>query len=355
MSSASGTTSRTRATRSSRRCEMRTAWSCCCLTASSTAAAKRAIAGTSMVPERMSRSCPPPCSSGGHVELAAYDERSDAVRTAELVRGEGHRVDPGLGEVDGHLADCLDGVGVDRDAVRVRDLDDLGERLQRADLVVGPHHAHQRDALGSRSMAGRNCRASALRTCVTGSSSTSAPSWSASHCSGSSTAWCSMAADQHAGPPRVRVAPGPVDALEREVVGLGAAGGEDDLAGARADALGDGLAGLLDTRRARCGPTRAARRRCRCAGARSVITAEHLVVHRGRRRVVEVDGPALERVFIADTSLRVTRSGLGGPWRAPGIRRPDPYRCRTVNVSCLQWISPAGIRFADGSSPNPSQ
>ena len=80
----------------------------------------------------------------------------------------------------------------------------------------------------------------------TGSSSTSAPSASASQCSGSSTAWCSTAVL------RMRVrrgscgAPGPEDALDREVVGLGAAGGEHDLAGAAVERLRDGLAGLLD-------------------------------------------------------------------------------------------------------------
>jgi hypothetical protein len=38
----------------------------------------------------------------------------------------------------------------------------------------------------------------------------------------------------------------PVEALDREVVGFGAAAGEDDLAGAGAEDLGDLLAGLLD-------------------------------------------------------------------------------------------------------------
>ena len=45
---------------------------------------------------------------------------------------------------------------------------------------------------------------------------------------------------------RVLRAAGPEDALEREVVGLGAAGGEHDVARPRADGAGDGLARLLD-------------------------------------------------------------------------------------------------------------
>ena len=117
-------------------------------TASSHATANPAIAGGSMVPERMSRSWPPPCSRCGRLQLTAYDERADAVRATDLVPGDRHRVDPGSGEVERQLAECLDRVGVHRDAVGVRDLDDLGDRLHGADLVVGPHHRHQRDALG---------------------------------------------------------------------------------------------------------------------------------------------------------------------------------------------------------------
>jgi hypothetical protein len=53
---------------------------------------------------------------------------------------------------------------------------------------------------------------------------------------------------------------GPVDALDREVVGLGAAGGEDHLAGPAAQRLRDRLAGLLDRPGARAVPTRAGAR-----------------------------------------------------------------------------------------------
>ena len=63
-------------------------------TATSQATAKPAMAGGSIVPERMSRSWPPPCSSGGRLQLPAHDERADAVRPADLVAGDGHRVDP---------------------------------------------------------------------------------------------------------------------------------------------------------------------------------------------------------------------------------------------------------------------
>ena len=69
-------------------------------------------------------------------------------RAADLVPGEGEQVDAARGEVDRHLADGLHRVGVDRDAVRVRDATRPRDRLDGADLVVGPHHRHQGDRAG---------------------------------------------------------------------------------------------------------------------------------------------------------------------------------------------------------------
>ena len=81
--------------------------------------------------------------------------------------------------------------------------------------------------------------------------------------------------------------PRPVQALDREVVGLGAAGAEHDLAGSGAEALGDQLAGLLDG---------ASRRAARGVQRRRVAGHRHLLGHRGncfrdhgrRRRMVEI-------------------------------------------------------------------
>ena len=67
----------------------------------------------------------------------------------------------------------------------------------------------------------------------------------------SSTAWCSTAtASDPAARGRRRPA-GPVDALDREVVALGAAAGEDHLGRSGAERRGDPLPRLLDVRRAR--------------------------------------------------------------------------------------------------------
>jgi hypothetical protein len=78
-----------------------------------------------------------------HGQVTAYDERADAVGATDLVTGEGQRVDARGGEVDRHLPERLHGVGVHGDLVLGRQGHHLVERLERADLVVGPHHRDQ--------------------------------------------------------------------------------------------------------------------------------------------------------------------------------------------------------------------
>jgi hypothetical protein len=52
--------------------------------------------------------------------IAAHIEHADAFRRVQLVAGKREHVDLGVLEVDGHLADGLDGVGVEEDALLVR-------------------------------------------------------------------------------------------------------------------------------------------------------------------------------------------------------------------------------------------
>ena len=135
----------------------RAACSAWCLTASSTAAAKPAIAGVSMVPRAdVALLAAAVHAAAVTLDLAAYDERADAVRAADLVAGQGQRVDAGRGEVDRHRADRLDGVGVHRDAVRGRDRDDLVDRLERCRPRCWPTSPRPaRPTPGSRSIASR--------------------------------------------------------------------------------------------------------------------------------------------------------------------------------------------------------
>ena len=92
-------------------------------------------------PERTSRSCPPPCSSGVQLDVPAEQQRADAVGAAELVPGQGQRRDPGRGEVAPAAARppaprrCAAGR-----SYSCGDLGQLADRVDRADLVVRPHH-----------------------------------------------------------------------------------------------------------------------------------------------------------------------------------------------------------------------
>ena len=79
----------------------------------------------------------------------------------------------------------------------------------------------------------------------------------------SSTAWCSTALASTRRRRRVGGPAGPEDALDREVVALGAAAGEDHLGRPGAERGGDPLAGLLDQAPGPPARRRAATTRCR--------------------------------------------------------------------------------------------
>ncbi len=79
--------------------------------------------------------------------LAADEQRARAHGPAELVAGQAQRVQPAVAEVDRDGAHGLHRVGVHRDAVVPGGRDHGPHRLERAYLVVRPHHAHQRDRL----------------------------------------------------------------------------------------------------------------------------------------------------------------------------------------------------------------
>ena len=135
-------------------------------------------------------------------------------------------------------------------------------------------------------------------------------------------------ADQHPRAARVGVARRPEQALDREVVGLGAAAGEDDLAGSRGEGLGQPLAGLLDD------PSRPpsggvqGRRVPRVAhlGRHGL---DGLGEHRRRRRVVEVGH--------SRSSLRPARASAA----AAGRRSAEAGRRqrRSPPASVSSWSS----------------
>ena len=285
----------------------------------------------------------------GHLDLAAYDERADAVRAADLVPGQRQRVDPGAREVDRHRADapaprrCAPGC---RARPRSRPPRRSAGGCRPRCWPTSPRSARPRS--GSRSTASRKARRRRGGRCrSTGSSSTSAPSRSPSQCSGSSTAWCSIAVvEDRATPAVVRAAPRPVEALEREVVGLGAAGGEDHLAGSAVQRLGDRLARLLHDA-ARVPPGGVQRRRV--AGRRE-LRGHRLDRRREHRRgggMVEVDGhrtdqrtaqlphdtqpsgprPTSDRVEPVQPGVLRVEPCVRRRAARPAVRRPAAARC----------------------------
>src|SRR5688572_2075378 len=80
----------------------------------------------------------------------AHVEGAHTLRTVHLVRRDRGQVGLRLGHVERHLADGLDGVGMQQDALLLRDRPDLGRRLQHADLVVGRHDRDQDRLVGDR-------------------------------------------------------------------------------------------------------------------------------------------------------------------------------------------------------------
>ena len=188
---------------------------------------------------------PTPVLQRGDVQLASYDERADAERAAQLVPGQGERVGAGRGEVHLDLADGLHRVGVHGDPVGACQLDHLGDRLERPHLVVRPHHRHEGDrlrvavdglleCLDVEPALGVDRQQLDRRSVAFGQPVQGVEHRVVLHGGG-----------EDAGAAGVVAPPRPEQALGREVVGLGAAGGEHDLARPAAQRTRDPLAGLL--------------------------------------------------------------------------------------------------------------
>ena len=122
---------------------------------SSTATANPAIAAVSSVPERTSRSWPPPCSTGTGSWPRASSSAPAPTGPPILCPVIVSAVAPLARQADRKLTGGLNRVAVERDPVLCRDRGQLGDRLDRADLVVRPHHADQRHARRGRARSPR--------------------------------------------------------------------------------------------------------------------------------------------------------------------------------------------------------
>ena len=273
----------------------------------------------------MSRSWPAAVHEGAHLDLAPHDQRADAVGATDLVPGEGQRVDPARREVDRDGPDCLHRVGVHRDAVEGGDLGHLLDRLERADLVVGPHHRDHRH--GGRVALDRLAQRLDLEATPVvdgqqldlGDVALGQP-----HQRVQDRVVLDGGA-QDPGPPRIAGPACPEDPLQREVVGLGATRGEDDVARPAAQGLGDGLARLLHD--AAGVPAGGVQR----AGVADVgQVGRHGLdgrrEHRGGRGVVEIDGRLIHRIPQRTACREANRAHVHPGVSVPAGRRGTPKR-----------------------------
>jgi hypothetical protein len=71
---------------------------------------------------------------------AADEQRSDPLRGADLVTRDGEKIERLRCRIDLHLAECLDAVSMKDRALGLCIHRKIRYRLDRADLVVDPHH-----------------------------------------------------------------------------------------------------------------------------------------------------------------------------------------------------------------------
>ena len=167
--------------------------------------------------------CPPPMNGGIAVEqLAAAVEDADPGRAVGLVRGPGVEVGAERADVDRHVRDGLRPVDEHGGAGRVAALDELGDRVDRAEHVrdvregeqLRPAREQRGELLLDRAGPRRRCRRRPAR----------APVRSASMCHGTRFEWCSISVMTSRSPARdVGGAPRVGDEVDR----LGRVAGED--------------------------------------------------------------------------------------------------------------------------------
>ena len=107
-----------------------------------------AMAGASSVPDRTSRSWPPPCSTGTGVDAAAQQQRADADGPPILCPVTVIASTPEAAKSTGSWPTACTASVWNGTPYSCGDRGEFGDRLDGADLVVRPHHADQRDVAG---------------------------------------------------------------------------------------------------------------------------------------------------------------------------------------------------------------
>ncbi len=216
-------------------------------------------------------------------------ERPGALGALELVRAERHEVRAERLHVDVDVRGRLDGVDVEQDPLAAADLlGDGGDRLDRPDLVVGQHHRHQDRPVGQR-------RLELVRVDAAIAVDRQLDDLEPELLQVAERVPDGVVLHRRRDDPVAVRLSGPGRALQGEVVGLGAAGGEDDLASLRVESRRESLMGLIEAGPG--GPAERVRRAGVAEGLGQVgqHRVEDLAAERGRRRVVEVDRHGLDR------------------------------------------------------------
>ena len=229
--------------------------------ASSQARPKPTMPGRFSVPGRQRRSCAAAAEQRRGLDARAQHQRADALRAAELVRRQRHKVDAQLLDIDRDFAGRLHRIAMHQGAVAAGAGDDLarpaGARRSRC------WRASPRPAPAG---ASSSCSASACRS-ITPCRST-----------GIRTRIRRRRQDRIVLDRRDQ--PGAANALQCLVVRLGAAAREHHRIGRRADQRRDRCAGLLEQRDARRGRPGAPRMDCRSWPSAAATASGDLGPHR---------------------------------------------------------------------------
>ena len=183
---------------------------------------------------------------GGQLHGAGCDQRADAHGAADLVARDCEGRYPAGVEVDRHRAECLHSVRVHGNTVFSSNGGDFGDGLYGTDFVVRPHDGHEGNVFGvllDEFADGLRVDATVL---VYGDPFELRALCLFEPFAGFFHGVVLDGGDENSGALRVFFAALPVDALDREVVRLGAAGGENNLGGVRSNSAGDAFAGVLD-------------------------------------------------------------------------------------------------------------
>ena len=252
-------------------------------------------------------------------------ERAYTLGPVDLVRGQGHDIDVVGEDVDRDLAHRLHAIGVEDHAALMAEGADLADGLDDADLVV---RVHDRDQDGLVSHRGLQILERDQPVGLDGQVGDPVAGLLQPLAGIEHRLVLGHLGDDVVAALLVHLG----NALERQVVRLGGAGGKDNLLGGRADQLRDLLARALDTLlRLPAKPVIAAGGVTELAGKVGQHRVEHARVKRGSRVVVHVDGQLqLPRGIGLDDCVLRDDGVSGYDCRAHGVLSPPAVVVRSA-------------------------